>query len=70
MEMVMKAEYGQFQVRPCANEPRLHALYSNTTETGYKYGRVSMASKALETLPTISLVADNLAKKFKLKNGD
>ena len=71
-EMLDVEEFRQYSVRDCANEPRVHVLFSSTTagEGGYQYGKVKMANHPLQSLPVISDVAAKLASEFKLENSE
>ena len=71
-EMMNINTFKQYKVRDCAPEPRLHVLYCSTKgfqdNGGFQYGRVTMESNPLETLPVISKIADKLAAQFALED--
>jgi alkylated DNA repair dioxygenase AlkB len=69
-EMMSVKEYRQYKVQECGKEPRLHALFSSKEkgEGGYQYGQVTMGNHPLQSLNTISQVAQKLARQFNIPN--
>lgn len=61
--------YRQYMVGP-TYEPRVHVLFSNNTQNGYKYHTVSMQSLPMSNEPVIESLANDLASYHELPNNE
>ena len=61
--------YRQYMVGP-TYEPRVHVLFSNNTQSGYKYHSVSMQSQPMSDEPVIESLANDLASYHELPNNE
>lgn len=63
------ANYRQYRAGP-TYEPRVHVLFSNNTQNGYKYNAVSMQPLPLSDEPVIETLANDLASYHELPNNE